>query len=245
MQASHLNKIIFYLIFCFGFGQHAYCQIDTKEIHKADLLFKSNRLLEAEKIYLLNLASGSQESENIKYKLAFIAKEKNDWITELTYLSSIQAQNATPEIAKRIAEIGEKQQVQGFQINFLNQVQWLYFAFFPYIIGFLLLLAAYSFLILLNKKRKNRHIKPSYITYLALFLIGMLILTNYPNFLNFGIIKKDKVFLREFSSSAAPVKIILKKGNIISHWNEQEVWANCYFDGQFGYIKTDDFQGIN
>jgi hypothetical protein len=68
---------------------------------------------------------------------------------------------------------------------------------------------------------------------------------NYPNFLNFGIIKKDKVFLREFSSSAAPVKIILKKGNIISHWNEQEVWANCYFDGQFGYIKTDDFQGIN
>ncbi|MEN9364054.1 MAG: hypothetical protein RI903_1363, partial [Bacteroidota bacterium] len=135
MQASHLNKIIFYVIFCFGFGQPAYCQIDTKEIQKADLLFKSNRLLEAEKIYQQNLAKSPNESENIKYKLAFIAKEKNDWISELTYLSSIQAQNAKPEIAKRLAEIGEKHQVQGFQINYLNQFQWLYFGYFPYIIG--------------------------------------------------------------------------------------------------------------
>lgn len=245
MQASHLNKIIFYVIFCFGFGQPAYCQIDTKEIQKADLLFKSNRLLEAEKIYQQNLAKSPNESENIKYKLAFIAKEKNDWISELTYLSSIQAQNAKPEIAKRLAEIGEKHQVQGFQINYLNQFQWLYFGYFPYIIGFLLLLAAYSLIILLNKKQKNRRIRPAYITYLSIFLILIFILTNYPTFLNFGIIKKDKVYLREFSSSAAPVKIMLKKGNIITHWNEQDVWANCYFDGQFGYIKTDDFQGIN
>ena len=245
MQASYLNKIIFSCILYLGIWQNANCQIDTKQISKADSLFKTNQLLEAEKIYLQFYNPRYKEIENIKFKLAFIAKEKNDWISELTYLSSIQAQNAKPEIAKRLAEIGEKQQVQGFQINYLNQFQWLYFAFFPYLTGFLLLLAAYSFIILLNKKRKNRRIKPAYLSYLSLFLIGIFILTNYPTFLNFGIIKKDKVFLREFSSSAAPVKIMLKKGNIITHWNEQDVWANCYFDGQFGYIKTDDFQGIN
>ena len=245
MQARHLNKIIFLLILSICFWQSAYCQIDTKQITQADSLFKSNRLLEAEAIYKKQLNTNDKEAENIKYKLAYIAKAKNDWINELAYLSSIQARQASPNIAKRLNEIGEKQEIPGYQINIIDQFQWIYFAFFPYITGFLLILALYSTIILLYKKYNKRKIRSSYLYYLISYLILLLIFANYPAFLRFGIIQKDKAYLRDFSSSAAPVRRILKKGNRITHWNTRDIWVKCYFEGDLGFIKSADFQPIN
>ena len=109
MQVIRLNKITFLFIFLLGFGQRAYSQIDRNQLALADSLFKANRLLSAEKIYVSHLKTKPQDSENIKLKLAYIAKVKNDWLKELYYLSSIQATNARPEISKRLEEIGEKQ----------------------------------------------------------------------------------------------------------------------------------------
>lgn len=111
MQASHLNKIIFSCILYLGIWQNANCQIDTKQISKADSLFKTNQLLEAEKIYLQFYNPRYKEIENIKFKLAFIAKEKNDWSNEIFYLSSIQAKNASPLISQRLNQISNKHQM--------------------------------------------------------------------------------------------------------------------------------------
>ena len=68
MQASHLNKIIFSCFLYLGIWQNANCQIDTKQISKADSLFKTNQLLEAEKIYLQFYNPRYKEIENIKFK---------------------------------------------------------------------------------------------------------------------------------------------------------------------------------
>ena len=69
MQASHLNKIIFSCILYLGIWQNANCQIDTKQISKADSLFKTNQLLEAEKIYLQFYNPRYKEIENIYLSL--------------------------------------------------------------------------------------------------------------------------------------------------------------------------------
>ena len=144
MQVIRLNKITFLIIFLLAFGQRAYSQIDRNQLALADSLFKANRLLSAEKIYVSHLKTKPRESENIKLKLAYIAKAKNDWLKELYYLSSIQATNARPEISKRLEEIGEKQGLNGFEMSIWDQIYWLYFKFFPWILGFLLLVALYG-----------------------------------------------------------------------------------------------------
>ena len=245
MQASHLNKIIFYCILYLGIWQNANGQIDTKQISKADSLFKTNQLLAAEKIYQQFYNPRYKEIENIKFKLAFIAKEKNDWANEIYYLSSIQAENAKPSISQRLNQISQKHQLGGYEIDFLDQLIWIYFAFFSYLIGFLLSIAIYAAIILLYKKQKNRKFPAAYIYSLSLYLAFIYLFANFPSFLNFGIITKSKVYLREFSSSAAPVAKILSQGNRVTHWYTKDIWTLCYYKGNVGYIKTEDYLPIN
>lgn len=162
MQVIRLNKITFLFIFLLGFGQRAYSQIDRNQLALADSLFKANRLLSAEKIYVSHLKTKPQDSENIKLKLAYIAKVKNDWLKELYYLSSIQATNARPEISKRLEEIGEKQGLNGFKMSIWDQIYWLYFKYFAWIIGFLLLIALYAAGVLTYSVfQKKKHSKQS------------------------------------------------------------------------------------
>ena len=245
MQASHLNKIIFSCFLYLGIWQNANCQIDTKQISKADSLFKTNQLLEAEKIYLQFYNPRYKEIENIKIKLAFIAKEKNDWANEIYYLSSIQAENAKPSISQRLNQISQKHQLGGYEMDFIDQLIWIYFAFFPYIMGFLLSIAMYAAIILIYKKQKNRKSPPAYLYSLSLYLVFIYLFANFPSFLNFGIITKNKVYLREFSSSAAPVAKILSQGNRVTHWYTKDIWTLCYYEGNVGYIKTEDYLPIN
>jgi len=245
MQASHLNKIIFSCILYLGIWQNANCQIDTKQISKADSLFKTNQLLEAEKIYLQFYNPRYKEVENIKFKLAFIAKEKNDWANEIFYLSSIQAKNASPLISQRLNQISNKHQMGGYEIGFIDQLVWIYFAFFPYIMGFLIGIAIYAATILIYKKQKNRKYPNAYIYSLTLYLLFIYMIANFPSFLNFGIILKNKAYLREFSSSAAPVAKTLNQGNRITHWYTKDIWTLCYYEGNLGYIKTEDYLSIN
>ena len=97
MQVIRLNKITFLFIFLLGFGQRAYSQIDRNQLALADSLFKANRLLSAEKIYVSHLKTKPNETENIKLKLAYIAKAKNDWLKELYYFCLLYTSDAADE----------------------------------------------------------------------------------------------------------------------------------------------------
>ncbi len=245
MQVRHLNKIIYFSFFLLAFCQTAYSQIDRKQIKTADSLFQANRLLEAEKIYRLNLPKVLSESENIKLKLAFISKAKNDYVRELYFLSSIHAKENSYAIAKRLEEIGARHNLTGYEITLIDQIEWIYFALFPYITGILLILGLYGVTILILKFRRRRRIRKVQISYLLAYFLLVLIYANFPGFLHYGIITTDKAYLREFASAAAPVKQILKKGNRINYWNTKDVWVTCFQDGQIGYIKASDYTPID
>jgi hypothetical protein len=133
----------------------------------------------------------------------------------------------------------------GYEIGLIDQMVWIYFAFFPYIMGFLIGIAIYAATILIYKKQKNRKYPNAYIYSLTLYLLIIYMIANFPSFLNFGIIHKNKAYLREFSSSAAPVAKTLNQGNRITHWYTKDIWTLCYYEGNLGYIKTEDYLPIN
>lgn len=245
MQVSLLNKIIFLSFFLSAFCQNAYSQIDRKQIKTADSLFQANRLLEAEKLYRINLPQAGAEAENIKLKLAFISKAKNDWLSELYFLSSIHAKQNSLASAKRLEEIGAKHNLTGYEVTLIDQVEWIYFALFPYITGILLILGLYGITILWMKFRRRRRLRKAQISYLFAYFFFVLLYTNFPGFLHYGIIRNEKAYVREFASAAAPVKHILKKGNRINYWYTHDVWVACLQDGQIGYIKVNDYSPID
>ncbi|MHA8049742.1 hypothetical protein V7S79_01345 [Aquirufa sp. ROCK-SH2] len=245
MQASHLNKIIFFIFFSLGTLQQANSQIDRNQLALADSLFNSNHLLEAEKIYQPLLSNNPKESENIKLKLAYISKVKNDWIKELYYLASLQAKEAKHSIAKRMEEIGNNHQLIGYQINWSNQLYWSYFKVFPYLMIILILFAIYVAAILIHKKRQQIKIKAFHLISFNLYLLFLIAFINFPNYLNFGMVMNDKTYMREFASSVSPVKKILKKGSLITYWGKTDIWERCYFEGEFGFIKSENYLKIN
>lgn len=245
MQARLLNKVLFFSFFYLGLSQFVHSQIDRKEIHLADSLFKSNRLLEAEQIYLRNLNPNFSEFENIQFKLAYIAKVKNDWLSELYRLSSLHAKQNTPIVANRLAEIGEKQHLEGYSISFIDQIEWIYFSFFPYLMGILLLMGLYALIILLRKFYRRRRIRKSQLAFVGAYILFLALFTNLPALLRFGIVTQEKAYIRDYASSAAPVKDILKKGNRINYWYTQDLWVTCIVNGKIGYIKSSDFISIN
>ncbi len=245
MQVIRLNKITFLFIFLLGFSQIAYSQIDRNQLALADSLFKANRLLSAEKIYVSQLKTKPSETENIKLKLAYIAKAKNDWLKELYYLSSIQATNARPEISKRLEEIGEKQGLNGFEMSIWDQIYWLYFKYFPWILALLLTIALYGTSILTYFIFRKKRVRTSQFTYLTLYIALIALFANFPGFLNYGIITKEKSYMRDFPSSAAPVERLLKKGNRINYWFNRDIWVYSLIENQQGYVKEDDFLPIN
>jgi hypothetical protein len=245
MQARLLNKVLFFSFFYLGLSQFVHSQIDRKQIHLADSLFKSNRLLEAEQIYLRNLNPNFSEFENIQFKLAYIAKVKNDWLSELYRLSSLHAKQNTPIVANRLAEIGEKQHLEGYSISFIDQIEWIYFSFFPYLMGILLLMGLYALIILLRKFYRRRRIRKSQLAFVGAYILFLALFTNLPALLRFGIVTQEKAYIRDYASSAAPVKDILKKGNRINYWYTQDLWVTCIVNGKIGYIKSSDFISIN
>jgi hypothetical protein len=166
-------------------------------------------------------------------------------LKELYYLSSIQATNARPEISKRLEEIGDKQGLNGFKMSIWDQVYWLYFKYFAFILGFLLLIALYGSGVLTYSVVKKKPIRTSQFTYLILYIAFIGLFANFPGFLNYGIITKEKSYMRDFPSSAAPVERLLKKGNRINYWFTRDIWVYSLIESQQGYVKEDDFLPIN
>jgi hypothetical protein len=126
-----------------------------------------------------------------------------------------------------------------------DQIYWLYFKYFPWILGFLLLIALYGASILTYSVFKKRRIRKSQFTYLILYIALIGLFANFPGFLNYGIITKEKSYMRDFPSSAAPVERLLKKGNRINYWFTRDIWVYSIIESQQGYVKEDDFLPIN
>jgi hypothetical protein len=111
--------------------------------------------------------------------------------------------------------------------------------------GILLLLGVYAIAILFRKFLRKRRIPQSQLFFIAAYLFFLALFTNLPGLLRFGIITKEKAYLRDFASSAAPVKQILKKGNRVNYWFAQDIWVTCIVNGDLGYIKSSDYSAIN
>jgi len=245
MQIVNLNKIIFLLLFFFSIAQPANSQIDINSPKKADSLFRNNHLLEAEKIYLKNLPKKELNTFETEKKLAYIAKEKNDWLMELYYLSSMQAKQTQLSTSFRLEEIAKKRNLSGYEVGIIERLRWFYFEYFPYMFLFLCLPAVYVAYALLIKKVQKESIPGYQVFYFFLYVLLLSVVTNFPNFYFQGLTASNKTYMRNFASSSAPVVTIMSKGTRVNYIYLTKDWIPCYFEGKVGYIKSEDLLVIN
>lgn len=245
MQIVHLNKIIFLLLFFFIASQPANSQTDINSNLQADQLFKNNHILEAEKIYHVNLLKNQVNAFETEKKLAYIAKEKNDWLMELYYLSSMQAKQTQLVTSYRLEEIANKRNLPGYEVGLVERFKWIYFEFFPFILGFLLIPAVYVAYALVIKKVQKESIPSYQLFYFISYLLFLLTFSNLPNWIWQGLTANKKTYMRNFASSSAPVIKTMEKGTRVNFIYFKKDWIPCYVDGTIGYIKSEDLLLIN
>lgn len=243
-QKNFKIKIIIFLVVCISCIQPSYSQENTVQLSLADSLFKKNELIESEKIYLAILASKNSLEENILYKLAYIAKRKNNYLDELKYLNSLNLRNSTPEISQRLEEIGKKRGLPEYEIDFLERLKWIYFQYFYLILFTLFIPLIYSIFVLFNKAKKREKIQNSSIVLALGYTLFLTFIFNLPHLFQFGIITPDKSYLRDFDSSGAPVLLNLKRGSKVLIIQENKVWNLCLKDQKLGYVLKNHLEKI-
>lgn len=245
MQASNLNKIIFSVLLFLLPIQALHSQSHSDNIRKADSLWAKNQLLQAEKLYEILLLHPKAQRAEIQLKLAYIAKSKNDWYKELNYLLSVQQEHDGPQISNRIAQIGEERGLSGYQITFWDKFRWLYFRYFGYLLFILSIPALYVAIVLIRKIYLNKPIYSGHVWAWVLYLASIVLLINFPQFFKRAITTKEKTYVRDFASAAAPVITSLNKGSIVVPLYHQDIWIACLVAGEFAYIKAEEMKEID
>ncbi len=240
MQAYYLKKIIFFFIINLTFVQLAKSQSDGRALKKADSLYKSENYTGAEVLYEQNLPKIKNPSNQFFLKLASIKEKKGDFLKTLYYLNKAYEQNPNEKILAKLNEMATLHEVKGYELSDFNFLILFYKQYSGFLVGLLLILGIYIFVILFIKKYKSNYIPINQKVFLIVYLIGIGLLLNLPDRYHQGIINHDGVLLRSEPSAAAQIEETIDKGHRLNVLGGNDIWKRVYWNDKFLYLKESD-----
>lgn len=239
MQAYHLKKIIFFLIFNISFIQLSKSQSDVREFKIADSLYKNENFNASELIYEKNLLNINPSTIHF-LKLASIKEKKGDFLKSMYFLNKAYELSPSEKILAKLDEMATFHELKGYELNDFNFLLLFYKQYSGFLIAILLLLGIYIYVILFIKKYKNDYTPLSQKVFLSVYLIGIGLLLNLPDMYHQGIINRDNVLLRSAPSSAAPIIDRIGKGNRLNVLGGNDIWKRVLWDEKLLYLKESD-----
>jgi tetratricopeptide (TPR) repeat protein len=240
MQALHLKKVIFFFVFLFCLPQLSKCLSDTYSLKKADSLYKIQNFSASEAIFERELPKIEKPSHIIFLKLANINEKKGDYLRSLYYLNKAYEIKPNEKILAKLSDIAQKYDLKGYEMNDFNFLILLYKQYSGFLIGLMLVIAIYIFVVLFIKKYKNQYTPFSQKVILAIYLIGIATLLNLPDKYHQGIINSDGVLLRTEPSAASGVEVSINKGHRLNIIGGEDIWRRVFWNDKLLYVKQSD-----
>ena len=239
-----LKKIIFFLFVTLCLTQKSNSQYVNLKV--ADSLFRTANFEEAIKIFEKQIAiSNSNVSLPVIIKLAMMHEKKNNFPKVLYYLTVLYNRQPEQATLNKITEIATKHNLSGYQEEDLSFIFFLFRKYSLYFFSFLLVVAIYSYYVLINKKQKKLLIRSRHKWTLVLYLIALLALLNLPDTYKVAIVGKKQAFLRDAPSSAAPIAEKITEGNKLSIVGQKDQWLHIWWNNKLFYIKQIDVWIVN
>ncbi|MDQ1089048.1 MULTISPECIES: SH3 domain-containing protein [unclassified Siphonobacter] len=219
---------------------NAVAQNVTAKIQQADSLFKIHNFSKATLAYEDVLKVSNRISPAIFLKLAYLYEQKKDWLHVQYYLNLYYEQIPDERVLRKMNEIARDQGWKGYELDDFNLLVLLFKQYSGYLIGLLLSVGLYVFIILLIKRIKHQYIAFRYKALFFLYWLAITLLVNLPGRYRQVIIRKQNSILRSDPSAAAPPTEMVKEGHRLKVVGKSDIWYQVLWENQLVYVKSAD-----
>ena len=234
---SAISKI--FLLFFLLFTQSIELKAQNDIAKKADSLFNEKNYTEAAKLYQIIFKDPKVNQANISLKLAYINENEGNIPMALYYLNNYYNFKPSNEVFDKMNKLALAGKYQGYERNNINFVFSLYQQYYIFILYGLIFLGIFLIVVLYNKKKHGKPIQRNNwilaLTYMALLAL----LINLPSTYRTAIVK-ERTYLRNFPSSAAPIIGEIEPGNKINIFGSKDIWQKALWNRGVAYVNKND-----
>ncbi|MBO9641166.1 MAG: tetratricopeptide repeat protein [Siphonobacter aquaeclarae] len=235
---ASLKKVTFFFFFLSIFVQSADAQ--NVRLAEADSLFRSHSFRKATAAYEEVLARTPRIAPAIYLKLAFLHEQRKDWLKEQYYLNLYYEQVPDERVLQRMNEIARTQNWKGYELDDFNLLVLLFKQYSGYLIGVLLVLGTYVFIVLLSKRVKKQYIPFRHKAIFFFYWLGVALLVNLPGRYRQVIIRNPDTILRQDPSGGALPTEVVTEGHRLKVLGKSDIWYQVLWDNRLAYVKAAD-----
>ncbi|MCY7351419.1 MAG: hypothetical protein LH606_12260 [Cytophagaceae bacterium] len=240
MQTHFRKKSIFLILLVTALIQNSVAQSIINPFQLGDSLFAAGQYKQALDNFEKNLAIDPRPAPVVYLKLAYLHEQLKQDAAALYYLNRYFEHDPSERVLRKMNELATVHDWTGYELNDFNLLVLLYKQFGPYLVGVLLLLGAYVFVVLLMKKLKHQYILPRHKIVFLFYLLGVGVLINLPENYRVAIVRSPQILLRTDPSAAAPIADAIERGNRLSVLGSYDIWLRVVWNNRFAYVRQSD-----
>ncbi|MFT4031231.1 MAG: hypothetical protein QM669_02320 [Siphonobacter sp.] len=203
-------------------------------------MFRIHSLTKANALYEKVLATNPRISPTVYMKMAYLADQRKDWLTEQYFLNLFYEQIPDERVVRRLNELAKDQGWKGYELDDFNLLVLLFKQYSGYLIAILLLLGLYIFIVLIFKRAKHQYVAFRHKLLFFFYWAGICLLVNLPGRYRQVIIRQPDTILRHEPSAAAAPAEIVKEGHRLQVLGKSDIWYQVLWDNQLLYVKSND-----
>jgi hypothetical protein len=203
---------------------------------KADSLFAARQYTQALDLYR-TLRVQNAWSPAMLLKMAYIEEGLGRLGESLYYLNLYHLASGDPQALKKMEELAEKNQLEGYQPDQTTQIYtWLQDQYYTVTIA--LAAVAMLFVALVFNHRKTRATIPGgWVTCLILTLALLYLHVNRSDTSRRGIVTSAPTYLMSGPSAGSTVIAIIGEGHQLHIQGKQDVWLKVEWKEEVAYVK--------
>jgi hypothetical protein len=236
---TSVSKKLYQLFFLFFFlsGQQAYAQPPTRELGRADSLFKQQDYAASFRLYKKILDQGRQYSPQMLLKMAYIQEYFQDYTATLYYLHLYYDKTPNRAVLKKMEELALRQNYSGYEYSDFEFFQTQFNKRYLDILQAMLMVAVFALMLMIRRRQKQKRFSRAF---KLMFLGFLLFIVYYINFLSFGrkgIISQDHVAIMSAPAAGASWIATVSAGHKIDLKQERDIWYETEWNGRKAYIR--------
>jgi hypothetical protein len=236
---TSVSKKLYQLFFLFFFlsGQLTYAQPPTRELSRADSLFKQQDYAASFRLYKKILDQGRQYSPQMLLKMAYIQEYFQDYTATLYYLHLYYDKTPNRAVLKKMEELALRQNYSGYEYSDFEFFQTQFNKRYLDILQAMLMVAVFALMLMIRRRQKQKRFSRAF---KLTFLGFLLFIVYYINFLSFGrkgIISQDNVAIMSAPAAGASWIATVSAGHKIDLKQERDIWYETEWNGRKAYIR--------
>ena len=239
-QKSDLKFILLLLLLATHFAQ---AQSPRSYMAAGDSLFAQKQYTESLGQYR-KVLDQKYYSPALFLKMAYIFEGLGVLSESLYYLSLYHLASHDHQALKKMEEIANSHQLQGYKMDDTIQLQHLLQKNYGLLVLALVSAVVFLFALLVYQKRKYGR-RPLF-TGIALVLLlgGLFLLVNYKGKTGRGIVRQPATYLMMGPSAGADVLEIIGEGHQLPITGREDVWLKVKWMGRDAYLKENEILRI-